>query len=152
MNTRGRHLLVEYHGCDAEVLDDLCGIERIMRRAAEAAGATIVDSIFHLFRPQGVTGVVVVEESHLSIHTWPERGYAAVDFYTCGGCKPRRAHDVLVDALKPVRSERLIVERGLVSDSSIKVDGRIDEIHDAAGADVSEAEADVPKIRPVWAG
>ncbi len=151
MHTRGRHLLVEYHGCDAEVLDDLRLIERTMRRAADAAGATVVASIFHPFRPQGVTGVVVVEESHLSIHTWPEKGYAAVDFYTCGACNPRRAHEVLVEALKPVRSEHLVVQRGLPEDSSLKVDRRVEEIHDACAADVSEAEADVPLIKPACA-
>src|SRR5690606_24893800 len=72
MHTRSRHLLVEYHGCNRALLDDLKGIEALMRVAAKAAGTTIVKSVFHPFAPQGVSGVVVIEESHLSIHTWPE--------------------------------------------------------------------------------
>lgn len=84
-----------------------------MIEAAKAAGATVVGSVFHPFTPQGLSGVVVVEESHLSIHTWPERGYAAVDFYTCGECEPERAHAHLVSVLKPRRSEVASLERGL---------------------------------------
>jgi S-adenosylmethionine decarboxylase proenzyme len=95
------------------VLNDLTGVEELMKRAARYAGATIVASVFHPFSPQGVSGVVVVEESHLSIHTWPELGYAAVDFYTCGECRPERAHEVLRYELKPTSSERLRVERGI---------------------------------------
>ncbi|MFW6050752.1 MAG: adenosylmethionine decarboxylase [Myxococcota bacterium] len=113
MDTRGKHLLVEYWGCDSVALDDERSVEALMKRAAEEAGATIVTSTFHRFAPQGVSGVVVVEESHLSIHTWPERGYAAVDFYTCGNCRPDKAHEVLAGGLKPQRVERMVVHRGL---------------------------------------
>jgi len=99
LNTFGRHLLVEYHGCDTRFLDDFSKLESAMVAAAEAAGATVVAKAFHRFAPQGVSGVVVIEESHLSIHTWPEYGYAAVDFYTCGDCVPERAHELLRSAL-----------------------------------------------------
>src|SRR4051812_17412892 len=92
LNTRGRHLMVEYTGCDRQVLNDLKRIETLMNEAAIAARANVVSSVFQPFSPQGVTGVVVVEESHLSIHTWPECGYAAVDFYTCGEAMPELAH------------------------------------------------------------
>ena len=95
MDTRGRHLLVEYHGCAEGLLDDLAAVEALMNRAAVAANTTVVASVFHPFQPQGVSGVVVIEESHLSIHTWPEYGYAAVDFYTCGQGIPEEAHAVL---------------------------------------------------------
>lgn len=84
-----------------------------MRQAAIAAGTSIVASVFQPFQPQGVTGVVVVEESHLSIHTWPECGYAAVDFFTCGESLPEAAHRVLFDGLKAGRAEKIFVERGL---------------------------------------
>lgn len=114
MDTFGQHLLVEYHGCDRRVLDDIDQIERLMRSAAEVAGATVVTSAFHRFAPQGVSGVVVVEESHLSIHTWPERGYAAVDFYTCGECKPERAHEFLRRELGAGLAEVMRVSRGAV--------------------------------------
>ena len=84
-----------------------------MREAAIAAGTSIVASVFQPFEPQGVTGVVVVEESHLSIHTWPEHGYAAVDFFTCGDSLPEAAHKVLFDGLRAERAEKIFVERGM---------------------------------------
>ncbi|MFW5877309.1 MAG: adenosylmethionine decarboxylase [Myxococcota bacterium] len=116
MDTRGKHLLVEYWGCDGLALDDEGAIEVLMKRAAREAGATVVTSTFHRFAPQGVSGVVVVEESHLSIHTWPERGYAAVDFYTCGNCRPDKAHEVLKAGFQPKRTERMVIHRGLGPD------------------------------------
>jgi len=133
METRGRHLLAEYHGCDLRMLDDQGGIEHAMRQAAEAAGARVVAAIFHRFAPQGVSGVLVIEESHLSIHTWPETGYAAVDFYTCGDCVPRRGHEVLRRALGADRSEIMEVERGLTGTaSSLAVATHRAELADAA--------------------
>jgi len=112
LNTRGRHLLVEYTGCDFTILDDLKRIEALMNEAARAAQTNIVASVFQPFEPQGVTGVVVVEESHLSIHTWPEHGYAAVDFFTCGDSAPERAHEVLLSGLRAQCAEVMLVERG----------------------------------------
>ena len=114
MDIRGRHLLVEYFDCgERDLLDDVAGIEGLMNRAAEAANTTVVASIFHPFTPQGVSGVVVIEESHLSIHTWPEHGYCAVDFYTCGRGVPERAHELLREGLGAARSEVMVVDRGL---------------------------------------
>ena len=112
MNTRGRHLLVEYTGCDADVLDDLKRIQSLMKKAARAAQTKIVASVFQPFEPQGVTGVVVIEESHLSIHTWPEHGYAAVDFFTCGDSVPELAHAVLYEGLGAEHAEVMLVDRG----------------------------------------
>jgi S-adenosylmethionine decarboxylase len=112
LHTRTRHLLAEYHGCERSILDDIERIETLMRVAARAAGVTIVASVFHPFSPQGVSGVVVIEESHLSIHTWPEHGYAAVDFFTCGDGVPDRAHEVIREGLEAERAELLLVERG----------------------------------------
>jgi len=80
----GRQVLVEFYGCDHRILDDVVQVEQILRRAAQKANATIVQSTFHRFNPYGVSGVVVIAESHISIHTWPEHGYAAVDVFTCG--------------------------------------------------------------------
>ena len=113
INTNGRHLLVEYWDCDSDVLDDPSVIESLMREAAIAAGATIVGTVFHQFSPCGVSGVVVVQESHLSVHTWPEAGYAAVDFYTCGDCVPETAHRLLREGFGSRRFELVVVERGL---------------------------------------
>lgn len=112
MDTQSTHILAELLFCPADVLDDLDAIEAAMRQAAVAAGATIVRAAFHRFAPQGVSGVVVVEESHLSIHTWPERGYAAVDFFTCGDCRPAEAQRVLAQALGAGRVETMRLDRG----------------------------------------
>ncbi len=112
LDTLSTHLLVEYHGCDTDLLNQVSTIESLLVAAAEAAGATVVTSAFHRFSPQGVSGVVVVEESHLSIHTWPECGYAAVDFFTCGDCSPHRGHEFLLAALGAERAEVMDIERG----------------------------------------
>jgi S-adenosylmethionine decarboxylase proenzyme len=113
LNTNGRHLLVEYAGCNFDALNDVDQIRTLMEQAARAAQMTIVASVFHPFVPQGVTGVVVLEESHLSIHTWPEIGYAAVDFYTCGSGAPEKSHDVLMTGLTAKKFEMLEIDRGL---------------------------------------
>ena len=113
METTGRHLLIEYFGCAFNVLNDAAKIQSQMEAAARAAQTTILHSYFHPFKPQGVSGVVVVEESHLSIHTWPEKGYAAVDFFTCGVGHPREAHKVMMQAFEAAGCEIIYVERGL---------------------------------------
>ncbi len=108
----GTHFLVEYSGCRAAVLDDVDRVRTLLTSAAEAAGATPVTSAFHTFRPRGVTGVVVLAESHISIHTWPESGYAAVDVYTCGACLPEEAHAYLLEHLGASSAQVLEVRRG----------------------------------------
>ena len=113
MDTLARHLIMEYRGCRRSILDDLTAIEAILTRAAEAARATVVASRFHRFSPHGVSGVVIIEESHLAIHTWPESGYAAVDFYTCGPCEPEEAHRVLARELGATSTQTLLLHRGL---------------------------------------
>ena len=84
MRALGRHILVEFFGCEPQVMNDVAKIETAMVDAAAKAGATVINSTFHHFSPYGVSGVVVIQESHLAIHTWPEYGYAAVDLFTCG--------------------------------------------------------------------
>ena len=115
MKALGRHLLVEYSGCDREILDDVECIQRLIEEAAVEAGATIVQSVFHRFNPFGVSGVVVIAESHLAIHTWPEYGYAAVDLFTCGTqVDPWKSHGFLREALGATSIETNEVPRGLV--------------------------------------
>jgi S-adenosylmethionine decarboxylase proenzyme len=80
----GYHVMLELFDCDREILNDVNKIEEYMIHAAKKAGATIISSSFHHFNPHGVSGVIVIAESHLAIHTWPEYGYAAVDVFTCG--------------------------------------------------------------------
>lgn len=84
MNALGRHILAEFYGCNATILNDIAKVERAMVDAALEAGAEVREVAFHKFSPQGVSGVVVISESHLAIHTWPELSYAAVDVFTCG--------------------------------------------------------------------
>ena len=84
MHALGRHILAEIYGCDARILNNADTIERILVESALEAGAEVREVAFHKFSPQGVSGVVVISESHLAIHTWPELGYAAVDVFTCG--------------------------------------------------------------------
>lgn len=84
MKALGRHVLAEFYGCEFDTLNDIKLVEKIMVNAALEAGAEVREYVFHKFSPQGVSGVVVISESHLAIHTWPELGYAAVDVFTCG--------------------------------------------------------------------
>ena len=84
MQGLGRHVLAEVYGCGFDILNDLDGIREILVSAALSAGAEVLETTFHRFSPQGISGVVVISESHLAIHTWPEYGYAAVDVFTCG--------------------------------------------------------------------
>ena len=113
MDALGRHLLLELKGCDRELLDDLNFIRGAILGAAEEAGATIVGESFHKFHPMGVTGLVAIAVSHICIHTWPEYGYAAVDFYTCGQGVPEEAHAVLLEGLEATGAEVMTVDRGL---------------------------------------
>lgn len=129
VDTAGKHLLMEYWGCEVTVLGDVERIERVMREAALVIGATIVRCFFHKFDPSdgeqiaGVTGVVGVEESHLSIHTWPEKGYASVDVFVCGEkCKPHKALPVIKKGLGAGHQETLIVERGRGSTRNMRID------------------------------
>jgi S-adenosylmethionine decarboxylase len=96
----GTHLLVDLWG--ATNLADPELIDRALREAAETAGATILHSHFHHFSPNGgVSGVIVLAESHISIHTWPERDFAAVDIFMCGACDPYKTIPLLKATFKP---------------------------------------------------
>jgi S-adenosylmethionine decarboxylase len=96
----GKHCILELYACDASKLNDESFIRTTIATAAREAGATVLQLISHRFQPQGVTGLVLLAESHLSIHTWPESGYAAVDVFTCGDhTMPERACLALVHAL-----------------------------------------------------
>lgn len=119
MDTRGRHVLVEITGALPERLDDQALVSKLLTRAAELAGAHPVGAAFHRFSPAGVTGVLLLEESHLSIHTWPERGYAAIDFYTCGGADPQLACAHLSQGLGASGMTMLEIERGRLDEDEL---------------------------------
>ncbi|MBQ4106947.1 MAG: adenosylmethionine decarboxylase [Lentisphaeria bacterium] len=80
----GHQMMIEYYGCDADILNDPVRMEQIFLNAARTSGAHVISSHFHRFQPQGVSGIVVIAESHFAVHAWPEYGYAAVDIFTCG--------------------------------------------------------------------
>jgi S-adenosylmethionine decarboxylase len=107
--------MVELHECSSEILDDIIKVEEVMVAAAEAAGATVVEAHFHEFKPIGVSGFVVITESHLAIHTWPEHRYAAVDIFTCGQVvEPERAAQELIDKFQSKSPTMFEVKRGFV--------------------------------------
>jgi S-adenosylmethionine decarboxylase proenzyme len=111
----GRQIVVEYYACNPEALNDVAHIKRAMRGAAVASGATVVQEAFHLFNPHGVSGVVVIAESHLAIHTWPEFGYAAVDLFTCGeDVNPEIAFNYLKEHLGSGSYSAMEMKRGII--------------------------------------
>ena len=115
MNALGKHLLLELKGCDKEVINDLSFLKGVLLAAAGEAGATVLGESFHQFSPQGVSGVVVIAESHLFIHTWPEYGYAAVDIFTCGdSVHPEKAAEMLIRKLGAKNHSALELQRGLL--------------------------------------
>lgn len=115
MKELGVHVLMEFSDCSVEILDDLKRLEVVMEEAALASKATLIKSVFHQFSPHGVTGVVVVAESHLAIHTWPEHGYAAVDFFTCNTSMDyMKTYDYLVAKLQAKSPSYQTVKRGFI--------------------------------------
>jgi S-adenosylmethionine decarboxylase len=110
----GRHILIELYNCDKEILNNCALIEKYMDEAAAKSKAVVVKSMFHMFSPWGVSGAVIIKESHLTVHTWPEYGFAAVDLFTCGeSIDPWAAFDYLFDKLKAQRSETTEIPRGV---------------------------------------
>ncbi len=120
MNALGKHLLLELKDCNRKKIDDIEFITTILCQTAEKIGATIVNQAFHKFAPQGVSGVVVIAESHISIHTWPEYGYASVDVFTCGNTiDPKDAIDLLVEKLEAKESSFIELKRGIFQQDKV---------------------------------
>jgi S-adenosylmethionine decarboxylase len=116
MNSLGTHLLLELKKCKKNILADLDFVETAMLDAATEAKATIVEHKFHEFNPFGISGMVIIAESHLSIHTWPEYDYAAVDIFTCGDIiKPQEAAEFLIERFGSLEPQIMEVKRGLIS-------------------------------------
>ncbi len=115
MQALGRHLLCEYHGCNRELLNDPASIQAALVAAVKLAGATPLHAVVHAFSPHGVTGVIVIAESHFAIHTWPEHGFAAVDLFTCGDkVDPYLAFEDLKRALEATGHSVVEIRRGLL--------------------------------------
>lgn len=114
MEALGRQILVEFYDCDQSKLNDVKFVETALLEAAVAARATIISHSFHKFSPHGVSGVVVIAESHIAIHTWPEYRYAAVDIFTCGETiDPWVIQEILKESFDSKNVSSMEMKRGL---------------------------------------
>ena len=112
LSHQSKHLLLELYRCDCEKLNDESFLRCILHRAAKLANATVLNLISNKFEPQGVTAIALLAESHISIHTWPESHYSAVDIFTCGrNMLPELASQYLIEALKAEEHTLRIIER-----------------------------------------
>ena len=114
VNTVGTHCVLELYGCDQRLLNDPTFIRDTLREASVEARSTLLGEVRHHFEPQGVTALALLAESHISIHTWPENGYAAVDVFTCGShTRPELACDHIRRAVKATSYNLRSVPRGI---------------------------------------
>ena len=115
MNALGKQLLLELKNCGEGILNDLGFIKEALLTAAIESGATVLEESFHRFSPQGISGVVVIAESHLCIHTWPEYDYAAVDIFTCGTTvHPEKAAQIIIEKLGSRNHSIVEIPRGIL--------------------------------------
>ena len=120
MKALGTHIIVELSECNPQILSDVDQVTNILVTAAKQANAEVLQTAFHRFMPQGVSGVVVIAESHLSIHTWPEYGYAAMDIYTCGDhTDPWKACRYASEKFQAKQMLTTEVRRGLPDESGV---------------------------------
>lgn len=117
-DTVGAHVLADFWGCQFNKLDDAELLMKSLREAAKAANMTILGEEAHKFEPQGFTGMLLLAESHISIHTYPEKGYAAIDVFTCGSGMTQKAIDHLKGILLPTRSKERILFRGIPDEAT----------------------------------
>ncbi len=112
LNHQSKHLLLELYRCDYEKLNDESFLRCSLNRAAKLAKATVLNLMSNKFEPQGVTAIALLAESHISIHTWPESSYSAVDIFTCGqNMLPELASQYLIETLKAKEHSLRIIER-----------------------------------------
>jgi S-adenosylmethionine decarboxylase len=109
----GTHCILELYGCSGSLLDDPDFIKQALRKTAAAAEATLLGEMVHEFEPQGVTALALLSESHISIHTWPEMEYAAVDVFTCGSAKPEQGCNYLIEAFEATKHTLQVMKRSL---------------------------------------
>jgi S-adenosylmethionine decarboxylase len=124
----GTHLLVELRDCNPEIIRNIEEVRDALVSAAKEAKATIVDISFHQFNPFGISGMVVIAESHLSIHTWPEYNYAAVDIFTCGEViRPEVAAAFLIERFESKSPSMVEMKRGILSHENIKLPHKVSD-------------------------
>ncbi len=115
MKALGKHILLELFQCDPKALNDMHGLEEVFVTAARKSNATVLKTAFHKFNPHGVSGVVIISESHLTVHTWPEHGYAAVDVFSCGDeMDVDKAVEFLAEKLLSKHVSSFEVRRGIL--------------------------------------
>ncbi len=112
--TCGTHCILEMYDCPGELLNDRDHVVKSICKASRHGLATLLKHVSYKFHPQGVTALCLLAESHISIHTWPEKGYAAVDIFTCGNtANPRLACDYMIDAFQSGRQNLRVIPRGM---------------------------------------
>ena len=112
LSHQSKHFLLELYGCDFEKLNDESFLRCSLSKAAKIAKATVLNLISNKFEPQGVTAIALLAESHISIHTWPESNYSAVDIFTCGkNMLPELASQYLIESLRAQEHSLRIIER-----------------------------------------
>jgi len=117
---------VELRDCNPKIIKDLAKVKNALVSAAKEAKATIVDISFHEFNPFGISGMVIIAESHLSIHTWPEYSYAAVDIFTCGDLiKPEVAASFLIKEFESKKPSIVELKRGILSPANKKLPHKV---------------------------
>ena len=120
LHALGTHLLLELKECNSKTLGNLEFVQETLKNAALEAKATIVEVAFHEFSPFGISGMVVIAESHLAIHTWPEYGYAAVDVFTCGDLiDPRVAAKFLIEKFESKNPSIIEMKRGILGNEKL---------------------------------
>jgi S-adenosylmethionine decarboxylase len=107
----GRHAIFELYGCSSSLLDDEDYIIDSLTQVAEQLGATVLSTSIHKFSPQGVTAILLLSESHISIHTWPEKQFATCDIFTCGNCIPDDGINKLKESFKSQETNSIIFDR-----------------------------------------
>ncbi|MBF0509253.1 MAG: S-adenosylmethionine decarboxylase proenzyme [Deltaproteobacteria bacterium] len=123
MKSLGKHLIIELYECDREIINDLEAVEHHIMESVRVSGASIIKPYFHKFSPHGISGMVIIAESHFSIHTWPEYGYCAVDIFTCGDLiQGDKAMNYLKEHFKCQNVSLMEIKRGVLDlpDAEIK--------------------------------
>ncbi|HDP81463.1 MAG TPA: adenosylmethionine decarboxylase [Spirochaetes bacterium] len=118
MEGLGTHVIAELFDCNEFHINDVKKVEEVLMAAAELSSATIIKPFFHKFSPYGISGVIVIAESHFTIHTWPEHGYAAVDIFTCGDLNYQVAMEHIKNELGAERCTIFQFERGILPDKT----------------------------------
>jgi S-adenosylmethionine decarboxylase len=120
MDTKGLHYIVEASGCDPQILEDVNKLKEILMNAAKVGKMDVRTVHFYKFSPRGVSGLVIVSASHISIHTWPEHGYAAIDVYICGqGSNTEEAIQHILQSIKAKHAHITEIERGIKDEEGL---------------------------------